>query len=135
MNPILKNSLAVLAGIVIGSAVNMALITQSVQIIPLPEGVDPSNPESLKENIHLFEARHYVVPFLAHALGTLVGAFVAAKIATTRKMTFAYALGIWFLIGGILNVYMLNTPLLPSIIDLVLAYFPFAWLGGKIATR
>lgn len=135
MHPILRNVLAVLTGVVVGSVVNMALITISGNIIPLPEGIDPTKPESLKENLHLFETRHYVMPFLAHALGTLVGAFIAAKIAVSRNMTFAYAIGIWFLLGGILNIYMLNTPMLPSLVDVVLAYLPFAWLGGKLAIR
>lgn len=63
MNPILKNVLAVIAGVVVGSAVNMAIIMISGSVIPLPEGVDASNAESLKSNIHLFETKHYIMPF------------------------------------------------------------------------
>tara|TARA_B110000046_G_C12990002_1_gene397415 strand:- start:686 stop:859 length:174 start_codon:yes stop_codon:yes gene_type:complete len=40
--------------------------------------------------------KFYVFPFLAHALGTLVGAFVAALTAATHKMKFAIAIGCFF---------------------------------------
>lgn len=130
MNPILRNVLAVIVGIFIGGAVNMGLIMLSSQIIPLPEGVDPADMESLKANLHLFEAKHFIMPFLAHALGTLVGALVAALIAATHKMKMALIIGAFFLIGGIANVAMLGGPIWFTVLDLVAAYLPMAWLGG-----
>lgn len=47
MNPILRNILAVIAGIVIGSVVNMSLITISGSVIPPPDGTDLSTQEGL----------------------------------------------------------------------------------------
>lgn len=133
MHPIVRNILAVIAGIIVGSAVNMGLIMISGSIIPPPEGVDPSNMESLKSSMHLFEAKHFIFPFLAHALGTLAGAFLAALIAASHKMKFALAIGVFFLIGGIVNVFMLPSPVWFTILDLAVAYFPMAWLGGIMA--
>lgn len=135
MHPILRNILAVIAGIVVGSLVNMGLINISSSVIPLPEGVDMSTPEGLKAGIHLFEPKHFIFPFLAHALGTLTGAFVAAKLAANNKMKFALGLGVFFLIGGITAVYMIPAPMWFNILDLVVAYIPMAWLGGKLAHR
>lgn len=40
-------------------------------------------------------------PFLPHALGTLIGAFVAAKLAANHHMKFAMGIGVSFLIGGL----------------------------------
>ena len=133
MNKTLRNILAVLAGIVIGSVVNMALVKLGPSIIPVPEGVDVTDPESLKEGIHLFETRHFIFPFLAHAIGTLVGAFITALIAASHRMAFAIAIGGFFLLGGIMNLFMLPSPTWFAIVDLVVAYFPMAWIGGKIA--
>ena len=135
MHPILRNILAVIAGIVVGSLVNMGLINISSSVIPLPEGVEMSTPEGLKAGIHLFEPKHFIFPFLAHALGTLTGAFVAAKLAANNKMKFALGLGVFFLIGGITAVYMIPAPMWFNILDLVVAYIPMAWLGGKLAHR
>ena len=133
MNPILKNILAVIAGVVIGSVVNMGIITLSPSIIPPPEGVNVTDMESLKASMHLFEPKHFIFPFLAHALGTLAGAFVAALIAATNKMRFALGVGIFFLIGGIANVFMLPSPAWFTVLDLAGAYLPMGWLGGKLA--
>ena len=54
MNPILRNVLAVIAGIAIGASVNMGIITISGSIIPPPDGADVATMEGLKATIHLF---------------------------------------------------------------------------------
>ncbi len=75
MNPIVKNILAVISGAILGGFVNMGIIMVSGSIIPPPEGADITTMEGLKSAMHLMEPRHFIFPFLAHALGTLVGAF------------------------------------------------------------
>ena len=132
MNPIVRNILAVIAGLVIGSAVNMLFISLNGTVIPLPEGADVSSMEGLKESMHLFEPKHFIFPFLAHALGTLAGAYIAARIAGTRKMLFAMIIGVAFLAGGIINVVNLPAPPWFSALDLIAAYIPMGWLGGKL---
>lgn len=133
MNPILKNVLAVVAGVIAGSVVNMGIINISGSIIPPPEGTDNTTMEGLKAAMLLFEPKHFIFPFLAHALGTFVGAFLAALIAATHKMKFALAIGVFFLIGGVYMVFLLPTPVGFIILDLALAYIPMAWIGGKLA--
>jgi hypothetical protein len=85
--------------------------------------------------MHLFEPKHFIFPFLAHALGTLVGAAVAARIAASRKFELAMAIGALFLAGGIGSVMMLPSPTWFNVLDLVGAYFPMAWIGWKLAAR
>jgi len=135
MNPILKNILAIIVGIFVGSSVNMGIIMISGAIIPPPDGADVTTMEGLKESIHLFQPKHFIFPFLAHALGTLVGALLAALIATTQKLKFALGVGFFFLIGGIANVFMLPSPIWFILIDLIGAYIPMAWMGWKIANN
>lgn len=133
MNPILRNILAVLAGCVVGFIVNMGLIMLSPMVIAPPAGVDPSNMESISANMHLYEIKHFIMPFLAHALGTLAGAFTAAKLGVSNKMILAFVIGGFFIVGGIMAVRMLPAPMWFNILDLVMAYFPMAWLGGILA--
>lgn len=135
MNPIVKNILAVAAGIVFGSVVNMGIVMISGSVIPPPEGADVTTMEGLRESIHLFQPRHFIMPFLAHALGTLAGAFLCASIAASHKMKFALAIGIVFLAGGIANTFMLPSPMWFTVLDVVLAYIPMGWLAGKLALR
>ena len=131
----MKIVFAVIAGIIIGSVVNMGLIMVSGEVIPPPAGVDTTDMESLKASMHLFEPRHFIFPFLAHALGTFVGALVASKLATSHKMGFALGIGAFFMIGGVVSAFMLPSPIWFIVVDLVGAYIPMAWFGGKIATR
>lgn len=135
MNPIFRNILAVIAGLVLGSAVNMFFISLNGSVIALPEGADVSTMEGLKASMHLFEPKHFIFPFLAHAVGTMIGAYFAAKIASTKKMLFAMVIGVAFLIGGIINVVNLPAPTWFSALDLIAAYIPMGWIGGRLAVR
>jgi hypothetical protein len=135
MNPILRNVLAVIAGVVVGAVANMGVITLSGSIIPPPDGVNPADMESIAANMHLFKPIHFLMPFLAHALGSFVGALVAALIATSDKMKFALGLGAWTMIGGIMAATMIPSPTWFIVADLALAYIPTAFIAGKIATR
>ena len=135
MNPILKNVLAIVAGIVAGSIVNMAIITLSGSVIPPPEGADVTTTEGLKASMHLFQPKHFLMPFLAHALGTFAGAWLAALIAVNHKMKFALGIGAFFLAGGIASVFMLPSPTWFTVVDLVGAYVPMAYLGGRLVVQ
>ncbi len=133
MNPILKNILAVIVGIVVGGIVNSALVNIGPMVVPLPEGADVSSMEALANSMKLFTPVNFLFPFLAHAVGTLVGAFLAAKIAASHKMKLAIAIGFFFLLGGITAAAMLGGPVWFIAVDLILAYIPMGFLGGKLA--
>ena len=135
MNPVVKNILAVVTGVVAGSIVNMGIIMISGSIIPPPEGGDITTMEGLKATMHLFEPKHFIFPFLAHALGTLVGAFVATKIAATRKMLMALIIGLFFLIGGTANIAMLGGPMWFTALDIIVAYMPMAYIGYMLGKK
>lgn len=133
MNPILRNILVVFGGLLIGSAVNMALVTIGPSIIPVPEGVDMTTPEGLSAGMALLSPQHFIFPFLAHALGTLSGAFFVGSIAASRWKTLCLIVGAVFLIGGVSMVMMVPSPTWFTILDLGLAYIPMGLLGWKLS--
>ena len=133
MNSTLKNTLVVITGLIIGGIVNMGIIMISGSIIPAPNGVDVTTMEGLKETMHLFEPKHFLFPFLAHATGTLMGAFIASKFAANKQKSLAIFVGFIFLIGGSINVYVLPSPMWFNAIDLIGAYIPMAFIGWKLA--
>ena len=135
MNTTLKNILAVILGLIIGSIVNMGIIMVSGSVIPPPEGVDATTMEGLKSGMHLFQPKHYIFPFLAHALGTLIGAFITFRIASSHKLKLSMVIGILFLTGGITNLFMLPSPIWFGILDIAGAYIPMAWIGATIAKK
>ncbi len=134
MNPILKNILAVVAGWIVGSIINMGLINVGHAVMPL-DGVDPNDMTALAEAMPTAEFKFFIFPFLGHALGTLAGALVAGLIAASHKMKFAIAIGALFLLGGIAVNFMIPSPLWFTITDIALAYIPMGILGGKLALK
>lgn len=133
MHPILKNTLAVILGLLIGGTVNSLLIMNSAALIPPPDGADLTTTEGLKAAMALMQPKHFLIPFLAHALGTLVGAFITAKIASSYAKELALLIGLLFFVGGTFMVMSLPAPLWFNVSDLALAYFPMAFLGAKLA--
>lgn len=135
MATLLRNVLAVVCGIVVGSVVNMGIITLGPSLIPPPAGVDVGSAEGLRAGIHLFEPRHFVAPFLAHALGTLAGALVACLVAATHRTAIPYAIGVVFLAGGIAASFLIPAPAWFVALDLLVAYIPMAWIGQRLGIR
>ena len=129
-----RNILAIIIGWFIGSAVNMGLIETGHTLIPI-EGLDPNDMKALAKVMPTLSAKFFIFPFLAHALGTLVGAIVAGWIATSHKMKFSLAIGVLFLLGGIVISFMLPAPIWFIACDIIIAYIPMAFIGGKIAKK
>lgn len=126
MNLIIRNILAVVVGVVACLLVNGAIISLSSSLIPPPEGMNVNDMESIRANAHLFESKHFIMPFLAHALGSLVGGLLAGLIAASHKMTFALVVGFVHLLGGIAAAFIIPAPMWFIILDLVVAYVPMA---------
>lgn len=135
MNICARNSLAVLSGLLLGSAVNMGLVMIGHVIVANPEGVDMSDMDNLQENMKLLSPAKFLFTFLAHALGTLVGAACAARIAASHPMRCALFVGVLFLAGGVSMVVMIRGPPWFTFADLVFAYIPMGILGGHVARR
>ena len=133
MHPTVRIILAILSGILLGSVVNMGIINLSGSIIPPPNGADLTTVEGITSAMHLMEPKHFLMPFLAHAFGTITGAFVAALITKKNEMSIAMFIGVVFLLGGIASVMMLPSPLWFTLTDLIVAYLPMAYIGARLA--
>jgi hypothetical protein len=131
----LRIALALIVGIAAGSAVNMALIILGPTLIAPPPGVDMATAEGISAAMPLLEPRHFVMPFLAHAVGTFVGALAGTVIAVSHRSIIAYAIGTMFLCGGIAASVMIPAPTWFIVLDLTAAYLPMAWLGLSLARR
>ncbi len=132
---IFRNILAVVAGVLIGGAVNMALVVIGPQFVPPPPGADMTTAEGLAAAMPRLGAQHFVFPFVAHALGTLTGALVAYLVAASLKLGIAHFVGAFFLAGGIAASFMIPAPAWFIALDLLVAYVPMAWLGTRIGAR
>jgi len=131
----LRNALALVVGVVLGGMVNMALITFGPSIVPPPPGVDMTTAEGLIKGMGLLQPQHFIMPFLAHAIGTFVGALAAWLIAASWRKQITFAVGVVFLCGGIAASYMIPAPMWFKALDLVVAYLPMAWLAMVVGSR
>tara|TARA_B110000116_G_scaffold144341_1_gene125165 strand:+ start:273 stop:665 length:393 start_codon:yes stop_codon:yes gene_type:complete len=128
MKTIFRNILVLLGGCIFGSAVNMGLIITGNQLIPMADGMNPMDAT-------MWEIKFFIFPFLAHAIGTLSGAFIVAKYTVSYHMILAICIGIFFLLGGISMVFIMPAPVWFIVADLSLAYIPMGWYGWKLTDQ
>ena len=103
-------------------------------MIPPPEGVDVSKAESIAENINRFSVRHYITPFLAHAVGTFAGALAAHYISSTTKNISSHIVGGLFLTVGIYACTQIPAPAWFMALDVLVAYIPMGFAAAVVGT-
>lgn len=126
---IIKHIGLVILAILLGSIANMLTLKIGGYIIPPPQGLDTSTPEGLAAAIPLFTPYHYIFPFLAHALGTFVGAYIAYRWTSSNAWFHANLIGVVFFLGGWKMIDMLPSPMWYNCLDLIAAYFPMVYLA------
>jgi len=126
---ILVNVVAVLVGLFVGAFINGGIINISGEIIAPPVGANLKTMEGLIQAMPLMEPKHFIMPFLAHALGTLIGAILCSIIARSKQLALSLSIGLAFFIAGFMMVLQLPAPLWFDLVDLIFAYFPMAYVG------
>jgi len=131
MRTIFQNILVFVGAAMAGSFLNMTILTSGMKLITTPEGFDPDK----LETYILLSPSNLMVPFAAHALGTLLAAFLVAKFAASNHKYMAFGMGMLFLMGGAAAAAMISAPMWFNIFDLTMAYFPMAFLGWVLAGK
>lgn len=132
---VVRNILSVILGFFLGNVVNLLVITAGHAIMPPPAGFDGNSMAGVASTIHLLRPVDFIVPFLAHAVGPLVGVFSAMFIAASGRKIIAIILASLFLAAGIAANIMIPAPTWYRIADLVFAYIPMAFLGWKLSGK
>lgn len=129
----IRKILAVIIGIVAGGAFNMAMVTASQAVYPLPDGIDPNDFDAFKAHVeaHGLPSGALIMVLVAHAGGSLVSGFVCGLIAMRSWYVAAIGLGILWTCGGIAMLMMLPAPTWFAVADVVL-YIPAALIGVRL---
>lgn len=136
MNSTLRNTLVVIAATVAGFMLNSYIIQLGFLAAPLPEGVNPQDLQSIKDNIHLYTVSNFINPFIAHAAGSLIAGLIIGLFAYSHQLKLALIPGVLYLIGGISMVVMIpNTPIWFILTDLLFAYIPVALQGAFLGSK
>ena len=131
---ILKNIIIVILAILIGSAVNMSIIELDHLLFEIPKNLDLNKIEDLDKFVQSLPFYRLLFPFFAHAMGSLIAAYLVTKFSVSHSFYVSLCIGALFMVGGIYMVLILNAPLYFELMDLSLAYFPAAWLGHKLGS-
>ena len=121
MRAFLKGLLAVVVGLVVGSAVNMGLILLGARVVPAPAGVDTTTSKGLAAAMPLLGPAHFVFPFLAHALGTFAGALLATWIAGRVSRVPAAVIGVLGMLPGVMLPIAMGVPITAQTLGVMLA--------------
>jgi hypothetical protein len=135
MRSTIINILSILVGVLIGGIVNMAIVMSGGFLIAPPKGVDLTTEKGLLAAMPLMEPKHFLMPFLAHAIGSFVAAYLATRFSKTKAIRIPIIIAALFFIGGLMDILQLHAPIWFSCTDLALAYFPMAFLAYKWAKR
>jgi len=126
-----RSLLAVVAGLFAGMSVNMGLVMLNAHVLfPMPPGTDMQNPEAFQAYVSSLPTVAFFVVMLAHLGQSFVGAWVAARLASSRPMLLALIVGGLSLAGGVLNMMTIQGPTW-MYVELPL-YLVVAWLAGRM---
>jgi hypothetical protein len=130
----IRNTLATVAGLAVGSTINMALILLNAYVLfPMPEGMDMHDPEQMNAYVAGLPLPAFLVVLAAHLGQSFVGGWTAARLAGNRPLLLAMIVGVVSLAGGILNMMTIHGPTW-MYIELPL-YLVVAWTAGTIEIR
>jgi hypothetical protein len=130
----IRNVGAVLAGLIVGSAVNMAFILLNTMVLfPMPAGTSMNDPAQMQAYIAGLPAAAFLVVIVAHLGQSFVGGWVAARLGGSRPVPLALIIGVLSLVGGVINLLSLHGPLWMWVE--VPLYLVVAWLAGGLEQR
>lgn len=78
--------LAAFVGTIVAFVIIAGIEMISHELYPLPDGMDPTDQESLAAHMQNVPSGALIMVVLAHALGMLAGIWVSAKIARVTKI-------------------------------------------------
>ena len=85
----LRNFIAVIAGLIVGMIVNVSLVQLNTVFFPLPEGVEMTDTAQMKEAIQAMPATGWILVIAAHLGQAFIGGWVAARLGASRWMMLA----------------------------------------------
>ena len=126
-----RRILAVIAGIVTAFILVMLIEWLGHLVVPPPEGLDPTDPESIRAMMDQISPLSLIMVAIAWACAAFGGAWVAGKIGGPPSRIPALIVGGLLVAGSIMNLIVIPHPIWFWFVGL-LPQLPLALLGGKI---
>jgi hypothetical protein len=134
MGAIVRSILAVVLGVILAAIVVGLVEFIGQRFYPLPEGVDPADPEALKAVMAKAPFGMFLFVLVAWFIGTFAGGWFAAWFSGRSRTLHALVVGALLMAAGIWNMLMITSPLWFWIVGVAL-FLPAAYMGARLAPR
>lgn len=124
----MRTILGILAGVVLAFVVLMGLEMAGHAVMPPPPGLDPTDPEDLKQMVASASMAAKVWVVIAWFAAVVAGGWLARRLS--RKGWAGWVIAGLIVLGGVANIIMIPHPLWMQI-----AAVAAPLLGGWIVTR
>lgn len=128
-----RTLLAVLAGLAVMMLTVAAMEWLGHAMFPPPAGINLADPDALERIIRILPVGSLAMVAGGWALGSLAGAWVAARVARQFRLSAALAVGAVMTMLVVANFVMVPHPLWMILAGIALP-LPLAWLGWRSAT-
>lgn len=119
----MKTTLATFLGVIAGMFTIFAVHWCSHYLFPLPQELNPNDPESIRANFDLIPLGALLMVALAHGLGIVVGSLTARKFDNLSLVP-VYMVASFFMIATLLNLMAIPHPTWFWLLDLTIVVFP-----------
>jgi len=103
-------------------------------VYPFPRDLNASDSAAMRDYIRTLPAGAFVFVLVGWALGTLVGAWTAARLANRSPMVHANIIATLLLGTGVANMLNLPHPAWVWVVG-VIAFVGCGYIGGRLAAR
>ncbi|MFD2823300.1 hypothetical protein ACFS5M_06440 [Lacinutrix iliipiscaria] len=127
----MRNAFAVTVGLVVAGLVVFLLYILGPQFFTFPDGANPMDPDSIKQNMHLIPSGAMVLVIVAHCFG-IIGGMLASTAVSEKSLLPAYIVSGIIILGSIGSSFVMSHPtwsIFAGMISVIGAFF----IGRKVA--
>jgi hypothetical protein len=131
MPPIVRSALSIFLGMISSFFLILAIEMLGGLMIPPPPGLFAPEAETVAEARKLISPAMFAIVLVAWAIGTFIGAGIAARIAPRWKLGHGMIIGVLLLLASINQMGMFPHPTWVWVIGLA-EFLPVAYFGAKL---
>jgi hypothetical protein len=129
-----RNIIGVIIGIAAAGMVVFFIQSVSSSLFPMPQDLNPSDTEAMKEYVATLPPLAFILLLLSHFFGALAGAAIGSKVASSQQFRISMFIGAFMLLMGVINLTMIPHPAWFMVADMF-TYLPGAFIGYKVYER
>ena len=130
----MKNTLAVIAGLIVAIIIFSLFEYISTIIYPFPKDIDISNETAMKEYVSTLPSPVLLIILAGYAIGSFVAGLVIGSVSKSSEKKLPFIAGSILTIAAIINLATIPHPIWFMIINLLL-YIPLTITGNSITGK